>query len=333
MGSMNRLDDQGSERRIVGGNQRNTVLISAGGSRPAALSLRPSVMYFVLAAWVQLGLAPPDIWAGDGIWRPIFLHRDAGSTETGFVDRLLAAYPRLIPPGSTTPAEVLAGRDGDNNDADWVPYEAWLVALFKREGRQRSTSTSISTDWAAVSTSVAWHDDDPLDPTPRTPWQANESLRLPVAGPLFLFGQFGATASLVEQPLPRWESKYGVGLKLKPGIVDEVQMRGGPLVRSDETGRPMRNANGAEHTELFLEAVTKLGLPVVGPLNVEYTSTAVPAATPGDRGQLNQDFRLARPLPGGGQVHLGARYRMDDPAAAAPWVERTQLYLGLQLKR
>jgi hypothetical protein len=103
-------------------------------------------------------------------------------------------------------------------------------------------------------------------------------------------------------------------------------------VKSDDTGRWVRGPSG-ERSEMFLEAVTKVGLPVVGPLNLEYTSTAVPPATEGDRNFFNQDFKVARPLAGGGQVHLGAKLRGDDVSATASWVDRMQVYMGFELKR
>jgi hypothetical protein len=152
-------------------------------------------------------------------------------------------------------------------------------------------------------------------------------------GPLFVFGQFGASSpSVDEQQPPRWQGKYGVGVKLKPGIVDELQVRGGPTVRSDDTGRLARGPAG-EPSELFLEAVTKVGLPVLGPLNVEYLNTATPSPTHHERSLFNQEFRLARPLTGGGQVHLGARYRPDDSSVADSWVEHMQVFMGFELKR
>src|SRR5438552_8307251 len=120
---------------------------------------------------------------------------------------------------------------------------------------------------------------------------------MPVAGPLFLFGQVGAATAAVEEQQHIGLGRTGVGLKLKPWFLEEVQVRGGPAMRYDSTGK--KAGQSPERSELFLEAVTKLPLPVIGPLNVEYTSLAVPAGTGGERGQINQDFKLAKPLRGG----------------------------------
>src|SRR5262249_23222685 len=160
-------------------------------------------------------------------------------------------------------------------------------------GQQDVAVTKIDLTAANLSSKVALRElDDPLDPGRRRTWETNETVNMPLAGPLFAYGQFGASTPWVDQQTaPKWEGKYGVGLKINPGIVDEVQVRGGPSIKSDDSGRWLRGANG-ERSEMFVEAVTKVGVPIVGPINVEYTTTAVPPATPSDRGLFNQDFKV-----------------------------------------
>lgn len=205
---------------------------------------------------------------------------------------------------------------------------------LRRSGLQHVATAKTEVDQFALSSSWTLREhDDPLDPAFKGAWETGESLKMPVAGPLFAFAQLDASSSTVEQQQYKWLGKYGVGLKLKPWLAPEVQVRGGPAVRYDDTGKPLRG-NSAERSELFMEAVTKVGLPVIGPLNVEYTSYAIPAATATEHNTINQDLRVARPLIGGGELHFGAKYRWEDTAAgAAPWVDRMQLYLGVQLKR
>jgi hypothetical protein len=219
---------------------------------------------------------------------------------------------------------------------DWAHDSSAGIAApaLRRDGQQQVAVTKTDLTAANVSSKVALRDlDDPLDPGKRRTWETDETVNMPLAGPIFAYGQFGASTPWVDQQAPpKWQGKYGVGVKIKPGIVDEVQVRGGPSVKSDDTGRWVRGPSG-ERSEMFLEAVTKVGLPVVGPLNLQYTSTAVPPATAGDRNLFNQDFKVARPLAGGGQVHLGAKLRGDDASATASWVDRMQVYLGFELKR
>lgn len=209
-----------------------------------------------------------------------------------------------------------------------------LQSKWQVDGQQLVATTNANLTAANLSTTVTLAEKDAhLDPGRQRTWNTDQSVNMPLAGPLFAYGQFGAsTPTIDEQAGVRWQSKYGVGVKLKPGLVDELQVRGGPALRSDDNGRLVRSYTG-ERSELFVEAVTKFGIPIVGPLNLECTSYAVPAATAGEHNQVNQDFRLARPLSSGGQVHIGAKYRWEELAGTTPGVERTQVYLGLQLKR
>ncbi len=210
--------------------------------------------------------------------------------------------------------------------SNWSATDPGSSHGLRLDGVQRVAQSTTDGDWGALTSKVKLRErDDPLDPSLRNAWETGETLRVPVAGPLFLFGQLDASSPSIEQQQHKWLGKTGVGVRIKPWLLQEVQVRGGPAVRTDDTVK--------ERSELFLEAVTKLPLPVVGPLNVEYTSYAVPAVTPADRNQINQDVKLAVPLGGGGQFHVGAKYRWENAPAATPWVERAQLYLGVQLKR
>jgi hypothetical protein len=201
------------------------------------------------------------------------------------------------------------------------------------DGMKRVATAKSEAEWATLSSKVTLRDRDPLlDPADRHTWETDETLRLPVAGSLFLFGQLGASRPDAEQRQMKWLGKTGVGVKLKPWLLQEVQVRGGPAVRYDDTGT-LSAGQSPERSELFLEAVTKLPLPVVGPLNVEYTSYAVPPATAADHSHVDQDFKLALPLSSGGQFHIGAKYKWENTPSATPWVDRMELYLGLQLKR
>jgi hypothetical protein len=227
-----------------------------------------------------------------------------------------------------------------NNGAPFVLFNwsrgdsALPNAPLRLEGQKHVAVTKTDLDVAAISSKVALREpDDPLDPGRRRNWETDETVRMSLPGPLFVFGQFGAATDWVDQQqAPKWQGKYGVGVKLKPWFVDEVQVRGGPAVRSDDTGRWVRGPSG-ERSEMFLEAVTKVGIPVVGPINFEYTSTAVPPAVAGERSLFNQDLKVARPLARGGQVHLGAKLRADDVPITASWVDRMQVYMGFELKR
>jgi hypothetical protein len=215
---------------------------------------------------------------------------------------------------------------------DWAhrATDPWAAPILQPEGLQRVATSNLASDWADLSGKVKLRERDAyLDPAARNAWETDETVKVPVAKSVFFFNQMTGSTPAVEQQQYKWLNKAGVGLKLKPWLFQEVQVRTGPAVRYDDTST-LSKGQSPEHPELFLEAVTKLPMPVVGPLNVEYTSYAVPAATPADHNQINQDFKLALPI-GGGQFHVGAKYKWE-AANATPWMDRMQLYLGVQNK-
>lgn len=212
--------------------------------------------------------------------------------------------------------------------------EGWTDRGFRHDGLKRVAKSKTDLDWGTHSSKIELRERDLglLDPAGKQSWETGEKLNMPVAGPLFAFAQLDASSPSVEQQQHKWLGKYGVGVKIKPWLLDEVQFRGGPAVRYDDTGKPLRG-NSAERSEVFVEAATKLPLPVLGALELEWTGYAIPAASTADRSVVNQDLRLAKPLGGGSEVYLGAKYRWEDAPGATPWVDRMQVYMGLQLKR
>jgi hypothetical protein len=237
--------------------------------------------------------------------------------------------PATRPPGSTWSNGVpLLLFDWSGRSPD-----PWAAAGLRSDGDKRTAKAGVGLGRGDLSSNVTVRGPDgaPLDPPRSRTWETNETVKVPVAGPLFLYGNLGASSPSVEQQHLRWRTKTGVGVRLRPWVLDEVQVRGGSAVRYDDTDGTRGGAE--ERSELFLEVTTKLPLPVLGPVNVEYSGVAVPAPTPAERDRVNQDFKLAKPLGGGNEFHLGARYQSEDVPAPAPWVDRMQLYMGLQLKR
>jgi hypothetical protein len=216
---------------------------------------------------------------------------------------------------------------------DWSgkSRDPWMAMDLRHDGLKRVASSTTATDWAALSSKTKFRERDAhLDPTVSNAWETDESVKLPVGDSLFVFGQLGGSTPAVEQRQYRWLGKTGVGMKLKPWLLREVQVRGGPAVRYDDTEK-LSPGQSPERSELFLEAATKLPLPVLGPVNVEYSGYAVPAVTPTDRNCVNQDVKLALPFSGGGQFHVGAKYKWET-ASVTPWMDRMEVYMGVQSK-
>src|SRR5206468_1691281 len=93
------------------------------------------------------------------------------------------------------PAATLFLLDWSRPSADpWTPYP------LRPDGVQRVANAKAGGEWGALTSKVALRErDDLLDPSRRNTWETDESLRMPVAGSLFLFGQVGASSPSVEQ--------------------------------------------------------------------------------------------------------------------------------------
>jgi hypothetical protein len=252
---------------------------------------------------------------------PVDLDHPILDNETVMLGLPAARFSHVWADGAPLLVFDWSGKSGD----------PWAAPSLKHDGLKRVAGSNTATEWVDLSSKVKLRErDTQLDPGVRNSWETDETVKVPVAGSLFVFSQVGASVPAIEQRQSKWVGKTGVGVKLKPWLLQELQVRGGPAVYYDDTEK-LSPGQSPERSELFLEAVTKLPLPVVGPLNVEYTGEAVPAATPADKNQVNQDVKLALPFSNSGQFHVGAKYRWE-AASATPWMDRMQLYVGVQSK-
>jgi hypothetical protein len=202
------------------------------------------------------------------------------------------------------------------------PERAPKKAAGKAEGEWGSLSaqTTVQDDWAAS----AWD-----EPGWKRTWQTNQSYRLPLAGPLFVFGQLGANSEEAAQQDMQVTGQTGLACKLPQlGPVVDVQVRGGPRVAYTDPLRPERTAG---HSDWLLEVQARLPLPAR--VGLEYQGTAAPALTPVDHDWINQDVHLAFPVGAAGKFQLGAKHKWQDAPSSRTGADSTQLYMGLQLSR
>lgn len=205
-----------------------------------------------------------------------------------------------------------------------------LFPELKRDGDKRRKRHRLDSDWAAVSGELSVRDPDLVrdDPIRRGhSWATDETVKMPLNDSVFVFGSVDAANDSVEQRQLRYLTKTGVGIKFRPWLVDELQFRGGPVKRYDETDR-------TDRSEVFVEVTTKVPLPLLGRVNVEYSGFAVPPVTATDHERLNQNLKFILPMSGGAsEFQFGARWWSTDVANTTPLVDRTHLFLGLQLRR
>lgn len=160
-------------------------------------------------------------------------------------------------------------------------------------------------------------------------WKAQEKLQIPVPIPvplaeqLFVYGQFDGSGDTLKQQQTSLSGKTGVGLKWALVAGSEVQLRYATLFRYAELEGPGRAQPAVE---------LNARLPLVGPLELEYTGSALPAVARTDIDQIKQELRFAYPLRGDNELEFGARYRWEYTPTPSPWTDRAQLFLGVKLR-
>jgi hypothetical protein len=165
------------------------------------------------------------------------------------------------------------------------------------------------------------------DPTWKRTWQTDNSWQVSVAGPLSVFGQVGANSDEAQQANMKVSGRTGLSCKLPVGSLAECTFRSGPGVSYTDPLHPLR-AQGRSDWLLEFQA----RWPLLFGIGLEYQGSALPALTPLQQDQLNQDVRLAMPLGSTGKLKVGAKRQWTgtfDQRAA--WTDNTQLYLGLEL--
>ena len=225
--------------------------------------------------------------------------------------------------------KIAESRDGGRGSS---PLD-WRMLGFEADGPRRSLGRKLDYEVVTVNSKVVLNDPDWHINTPihRSGWKAEDSVKLPFVGPLFVVGQVGANSDSVERQEYNLIGKTGLGLKLPEWLGGEIQLRTG---RSKTNYDPdTETLYATEQVKTFVEVATRW--PLAAWLNLEYTGQALPSAVSAERDLLKfkQDLRLAVPLSNSGQFHIGAKYTWDEAAAPTPWIERMKMYVGLEFKR
>lgn len=165
-------------------------------------------------------------------------------------------------------------------------------------------------------------------------WSAQERVQIPVPIPLpaaeqlFVYTQFDTSGDALGNLPTSVAGRTGVGLKWSLLAGSEVQVRYMTMfsyVNQASVGRYQ------ERTQPAFEVLARL--PILGPLELEYTGTALPAVSRTEPDQIRQELRLAWPLQGDSELEVGARYRWDLTPDSPSWIDRAQLFIGVRVRR
>jgi hypothetical protein len=161
-------------------------------------------------------------------------------------------------------------------------------------------------------------------------WKTEHSLNLPVPSveSVFVFGNFDSTGDAYINQQVKMKGKTGLGWKWSPFSGGEMQLRTGPVVNYADVYNPVRPQ---ERSQLSVELQAKINL--LGPLQLQYSSEALPAFAPSDRHTVLQDLKIALPFGTNREFQFGAKYKWEDTLAPTPWMDRAQLYMGLKFER
>jgi hypothetical protein len=162
-------------------------------------------------------------------------------------------------------------------------------------------------------------------------WKAQEKVQIPVPMPLpaieqvYVYGQLDGSGDALNNQRTSLYGKTGVGVKWLFLAGSEVQLRYATLLSyADE----LNAGRFQERAQPAVELMARM--PIIGPLELEYSGSAIPALTRTDNDRLKQELRLALPLRGDNELEFGARYQWEYAPVSTPWFDRAQLFFGLK---
>ncbi len=210
------------------------------------------------------------------------------------------------------------------------PADSWAALGFRANDIRLTHSRDLDLVLAKVNAKMVITDANALPQVPlrRSGWQAEDSLRLPLSGPLFVVGQVGANSASVEWQQYKFVGKTGLAWKLPAWLGGEVQVRTGRSVTNYDSDNEILVP---EQLRRFTELSARV--PVADWLNLEYTGEAIGAVTVNARETRKHELRLAMPLANAGQFHVGAKFRSEDLLAQNGWYERMKWFMGITWRR
>jgi hypothetical protein len=230
-----------------------------------------------------------------------------------------------IPPNPDAAENVLA-RLKENT--------SWSRLLLKDEEEARDfngqATSQLEGPWGSLKSQLQVEAARAAEVREAERWQAEQNLQVPVAGPLYVYGQVSANYNTWTAQQKSLSGRTGLGCKLKPLANSEIILTGGTVTNYTEDPLQPRRLP-VEKSQLIVELQARYAL--LGALKLEYQGSAMPALDPLDHNRIQHDVRFALPLGTAGDVRVGAKHQWEDlPGPARPWTDGMQLYLGVGLK-
>src|SRR5437870_1862483 len=123
-----------------------------------------------------------------------------------------------------------AGRPVSHSRRDAADAATWAGHGFREEDIRRSLGRQFNLEWwGKLNSKIVLIDPNanPYTPIRRSGWQTDESLKLPLAGSLFVVGQLRANSGSIEYQQYELVGRTGLGVRLPEWLGGEIQVRGG----------------------------------------------------------------------------------------------------------
>lgn len=246
---------------------------------------------------------------------PNLLHASTGSARELLPrDREELQLPLFDPWRAARPADIST--------------ESWSALGFRSDGTKLKLGRDHDLEWAKLTSKVSLVSPDSTFNIPlrRNGYEAEDSLKFPLIGSVFLTGKLGANSQSFEWQQYKVSQALGIGFRLPVG--GEIQVRSGQSLTNFDS---ISNLLIPEQTTNFVELSSKWKLP--WSLNLEYSGETGRLKAMNTHEFLSHDVSLAMPLSGSSKIKLGASYWWEDNSVSKPWLDRTTWYLGYELKR
>jgi hypothetical protein len=204
-------------------------------------------------------------------------------------------------------------------------------SLHPGDRERRKLLNKTEGEWGALTSETVLRAPEPSRETPfeRGEWSTEDTLKIPVTGPLALFGQAVLVGDYAADQDMKVVGRTGVICKLPVWEGTALELRGGPAVKYNDALRPDKT-----HDQASVLLEVKATMPLSSTLGLEYLGEALPALTPIDRPRLNQDLGFAIPV-SGGKLKLGAKHRWDylQTDTRPSWTTNMEVYVGVEIGR